>query len=161
MGAVSGPGVGLGISRRKLLAGLLLVPPALAGCTAAPATPTAPDPLIALAAAARSDAALAAAAVAADPDLADRVQPLADARRQHAEALDAEIARLDPEHTPAPSPSRSPASTGSRPGLAQVREAVLASGRAAADAVMTLPAARVGIVASVAACCNAYGKDLA
>jgi hypothetical protein len=161
VGARSGPATGPGISRRRLLAGMLLVPPALAGCTAGPSGPTVPDPLIALAAAARSDAALAAAAIAADPDLTDRVQPLVDARTQHAAALDAEVARLDPERTPAVSATRSPAPAAGRPGLAEVREAVLASGSTAADAALTLPAERVGLVASVAACCNTYGAVLA
>ena len=157
MGAVSGSAVGPGISRRSLLAALLL---ALAGCSVGPSAPTAPDPLIALAAAARSDAALAAAAIAADPTLADRVQPLVDARTQHADALEAEVARLDPQRTPAPAATRSPAPAGGPPGLAEVRQAALASGTAAADAALTLPAARVGLVASVAACCTTYGAVL-
>lgn len=161
MGAPSGPEPGLGIRRRRLLAGLLLVPPAMAGCAiGAPAAPTAPDPLIALADAARADAALAAAAMAADPTLAVRVQPLSDARTQHAAALDAEVARLAPTRAPTTSAARSPAPTSSRPGLAQVRDAVLASGRAAADAALALPAERVGLVVSIAACCHAYGTVL-
>jgi hypothetical protein len=44
--------------------------------------------------------------------------------------------------------------------LAQVRAAVLASGEAAATAALDLPAERVGLVASVAACCNAYAEVL-
>jgi hypothetical protein len=132
----------------------------VAGCSlGAPSTPTGPDPLIALADAARSDAATAAAAIAADPSLADRVQPLLDARTQHAAALDAEVARLDPDHAPAPSATPSPAP--GRPGLAQVREAATASGKAAAEAALGLPAERVGLVASVAACCHTYGMVLA
>jgi hypothetical protein len=158
-GAVTGPD--RRVSRRRLLAGLLLVPPALAGCAwLDQAQRTGPDPLIALADAARADAALAAAAVAADPELADRVQPLVDARREHAAALDAEIARLDPSRpssTAAPTPPRN----GSAPDLGRVRQAVLESGRAAADAVLTLPAERVGLVASVAACCHTYAEILA
>jgi hypothetical protein len=157
---VSGSAIRPGITRRRLLAALLLVPPALAGCSVGPSAPATPDPLIALAAAARSDAALAAAAIAADPALADRVQPFIDARTQHAAALDAEVARLDPQRTPAPSATRSPAPAGGPPGLAGVREAALASGSAAADAALTLPAERVGLVASVAACCNTYGAVL-
>jgi hypothetical protein len=160
VGAPSGPGCGLGISRRSLLAGLLLVPPAVAGCSIGGSTgPTGPDPLIALADTARADAALAAAAVAADPGLADRVQPLVDARTQHAAALDAEVVRLDPDHTPAASATHSPTPSG-RPDLAQVREAVAASGRAASEAALGLPAERVGLVASVAACCSAYAAVL-
>jgi hypothetical protein len=148
------------VSRRRLLAGLLLVPPTLAGCALFdPAQGTGPDPLIALADAARADAALAAAAMAADPALAGRVQPLVDARREHAAALDAEIARLDPSRpssTAAPTPPRN----GSAPDLGRLRQALLASGRAAAGAVLTLPAERVGLVASVAACCHTYAEIL-
>jgi hypothetical protein len=148
-----------GVTRRRVLAGLLLLPPALASCSIR-AADDGPDPLIALADAARNDAALAAAAVAATPDLADRVRPLADARTAHAAALDAEVARADPDRaavrpttTPAP-----PASTVVT--LAQVRAATVASSQAAAGAVLTLPVDRVGLVASVAACCAAYAEVL-
>jgi hypothetical protein len=148
------------LSRRRLLAGLVLVPPALAGCSlGAAAGPTDPDPLIALSDAARADATLAEAAVAADPELAEALQPLVEARTEHATALDAEVARLDPDR-PTPAPSAAPATT-SRPDRAAVRQAVLASGRAAAEAVLGLPPQRVGLVASVAACCTAYAQVLA
>jgi hypothetical protein len=164
VGAASGPESRLGIRRRRLFVGLLLVPPALAGCSigarTAATAPTAPDPLIALADAARADAALADAVIAADPTLAVRVQPLVDARTQHAAALDTEVARLDPERAPPTSAARPPAPTSSQPGLAQVRDAVLASGRAAADAALGLPAEQVGLVASIAACCHAYATVL-
>ena len=85
---------GLAMTRRKLLTALLLAPPALAACsTARSVQATAPDPLIALAAAARSDAALAAAVIAATPSLAGRVAPLRDARTAHAAALEAGVAQ--------------------------------------------------------------------
>jgi uncharacterized membrane-anchored protein len=42
-----------------------------------------------------------------------------------------------------------------------VRDAVAASQRGAADLVPGLPAERVGLVASVAACCAAYAAVLA
>jgi hypothetical protein len=146
-------------SRRRLLAGLLLVPPAVAGCSLGsdPGSDE-PDPLIALADAARADAALAAAALAADPELADALRPLADARAEHAAALDAEIARLEPDR-PTPGPPPPPATP--EPGLADVRQAVLASGRAASDVALGLPAERIGLVASVAACCSTYAEVLA
>jgi hypothetical protein len=152
--APTGPATSPGITRRQVLAGLLLLPPALAGCSAARA-PQGPDPLIALADAARTDAALATAAITASPNLADRVQPLVDARTAHAAALDAEVARLDPTR-----PSTTPAPAQGSASLAQVRAAVLASGEAAATAALDLPAERVGLVASVAACCNAYAEVL-
>jgi hypothetical protein len=147
------------LSRRRMLAGLLLLPPAVAGCALGRAAgPTGPDPLIALADAARADAALATAAVAADQGLAAALQPLVDARTQHAAALDAEIARLDPDR-PTPTPSSPPSAT--RPGRTEVQRAVLASGRAAGEVALGLPPERIGLVASVAACCSAYAEVLA
>jgi hypothetical protein len=153
-----GPATSPGISRRQVLAGLLLLPPALAGCSTA-RVPQGPDPLIALADAARTDAALATAAITASPNLADRVQPLVEARTAHAAALDAEVARLDPAR-PSTTPATTPAPAQGSATLAQVRAAVLASGEAAATAALDLPAERVGLVASVAACCNAYAEVL-
>ncbi|MBA3908051.1 MAG: hypothetical protein H0X35_15435, partial [Pseudonocardiales bacterium] len=61
----------LAMTRRRLLTALLLAPPALAACSVArSAQADAPDPLVALATAARADAALAAAVIAATPSLA-------------------------------------------------------------------------------------------
>ena len=58
---------GSGISRRRALAGLLLIPPAVSGCALGrPGSPRPVDPLLALADAARADAALATAAIALD-----------------------------------------------------------------------------------------------
>jgi hypothetical protein len=42
-----------------------------------------------------------------------------------------------------------------------VQRAVLASGRAAGEVALGLPPDRVGLVASVAACCNTYAEVLA
>jgi hypothetical protein len=42
-----------------------------------------------------------------------------------------------------------------------VQQAVLASGRAAAEVALGLPPERVGLVASVAVCCNTYAEVLA
>ncbi|MHA6625970.1 hypothetical protein ACU61A_11100 [Pseudonocardia sichuanensis] len=145
-------------SRRRLLAALLLVPPALAGCSLATGSGSdEPDPLIALADAARADAALAAAALAADPDLAESLRPLVDARTEHATALDAEVARLDPDR-PTPGPPPPPATP--QPGLDDVRRAVLASAQTASEVALGLPAERIGLVASVAACCSTYAEVL-
>lgn len=147
------------LSRRRLLAGLLLAPPALAGCSFGASTKdTAPDPLIALADAARADAALAAAAVAAAPELAERLTPLRTARTDHATALDAEVARLSPGSTRTPAPA--PAAPAGAVTQAAVQASVLASGKAAAAATLALPAGRVGLVASVAACCATYAVVL-
>ena len=158
MRAPSGQTFTPGVTRRRVLAGLLLLPPAPASCSIR-AADDGPDPLIALADAARNDAALAAAAVAATPDLADRVRPLADARTAHAAALDAEVARADPDRA-AVRPTTTPPPPASAVTLAQVRAATVASSQAAAGAVLTLPVDRVGLVASVAACCAAYAEVL-
>jgi hypothetical protein len=148
-----------GLTRRRVLAGALLAVPAVAGCSLGGGEEP-PDPLIALADAARSDATLAAAVAAAAPDLADRVRPLADARLAHAAALDAEVARLDPERTVIPTPAPVPATGLAKEGLAKVRSAAQAAGTAAAAAALGLPVERVGLVASVAACCSTYAAVL-
>ncbi|WP_219416727.1 hypothetical protein [Pseudonocardia nigra] len=154
------------LSRRRVLTAMLLVPPALAGCSfgagAGADAPEEPDPLIALAEAARADAALAAVAIAASPELADRLQPLVDARTQHAAALDAEVARLDPaDSTTRPTPAPTTSTAGRGTSLEQVRDAVRASGEAARAAALELPPDRVGLVAAVAACCATYAEVLA
>lgn len=149
------------VPRRQVLAALVLAPVALspvalAGCAAV--RDDGPDPLIGLADAARSDAALAAALVAADPDLAERVNPLVDARTAHAARLDAEVARLAGDTAPAaPAPAPAAPAVTDLPAL---RAAVTASGRTAAEAVLSLPAERVGLVASISACCATYAAVL-
>lgn len=149
------------LSRRRLLATMVLVPPALAACSVGGAArPDGPDPLVALAAAARRDAALAAAAIGATPALTEQVEPLRAARSEHATALEAAIAGLDPDRpTVAPS-SPPPGPAPAPPTLAQLRDAVQASAADAAAAVLELPVDRVGLVASVAACCSTYAAVL-
>ncbi|MDT7579750.1 MAG: hypothetical protein QOK35_1014, partial [Pseudonocardiales bacterium] len=92
-----GPGRSAGLDRRRVLILALLAPVAAAGLGACSTGSTrgtkGPDPLIALADAARADAALAAAAIAANPELTARVDPLRAARTEHAAALDAEVVR--------------------------------------------------------------------
>lgn len=156
-GPAPGPEGPRAVSRRRVLAAAALAPLALGAVGGCSAAADGPDPLAALAAAARADAALAAAAVAGDPALAPRLEPLRSARTEHAAALDAEVARTDPQ-APPPAPAPAPASAG--PTLQQVRAAVAASARAAADLVAALPAERAGLVGSVAACCATYAVVL-
>jgi hypothetical protein len=149
-------------NRRRVLQLALLLPVAagaLGGCHGSDA---APDPLIALADAARADAALAAAAVAADAGLAARVDPLRAARIEHAGALDAEVARVRGTARSSATPSSAAPTAPPAPAvtLARVRDAVVASQRGAAELVPTLSAQRVGLVASVAACCATYAVVL-
>ena len=148
------------IRRRRALAGAglaapALLTPALGGCAlAGPSTQRPVDPLIALADAARADAALAAAAITADPALAERVQPLVDARTAHAAALDAEVRRLRPSRPGQHARPRCRRWTAAVP-LARVRAAARPAADAAAVVALDLPVDRVGLVASVAACCAA------
>ena len=176
------------LDRRRVLRLALALPAAAAlvsGCSGVTARRKEPDPLVALADAARADVALATAAVAADPGLSARIEPLRAARAEHAAALDAEVVRVGgvpggaaptsvgPTAAPAAPPTGSAqasATAGTSPPasvtprvvtLAQVRDAVAASQRGAADLVPGLPAERVGLVGSVAACCAAYAAVLA
>ena len=119
---------------------------------------------------------MAAAVIAADPTVAARIDPLRAARTEHAAALDAEIVRVGGVPNTA-TPSTAPAVGTARPSapvdatgtaapapvatVARVREAVAASQRGAAELVPDLPAERVGLVASVAACCATYAAVLA
>jgi hypothetical protein len=159
----------------------LLAPMAAAGLgacsTGRTRTTKGPDPLVALADAARADAALAAAAIASNPDLTARVDPLRAARTEHAAALDAEVVRAGgtpgsaaptaptaaapPSGAASADPTVAPTGIVETVSLARVREAVAASQRGAAQLVPDLPAERVGLVASVAACCATYAAVLA
>jgi hypothetical protein len=177
-----------GLDRRRVLMLALLAPVAAAGlgaCSTGPSRTTkGPDPLVGLADAARADAALAAAAIASNPDLAARVDPLRAARTEHAAALDAEVVRAGgtpgsaaptaaartaaaptaaapPSGAASADPTVAPTGIVETVSLARVREAVAASQRAAAQLVPDLPAERVGLVASVAACCATYAAVLA
>ncbi|WP_316689329.1 hypothetical protein [Pseudonocardia sp. H11422] len=161
----SGGRAGGSLSRRRLLGLALLAPAgaalggtALSACSTTAAGDAGPDPLIALVDQARADAALAAAAIAARPALAARVEPLRAARAEHAAALDAEVTRLDPARTStAPAAPPAPAV---RPTLTAIRDALAASTRGAEGLIGTLPVERVGLVASVAACCATYAAVL-
>ena len=178
--AVAQAGLRPTLDRRRVLQLMLALPAAatvVAGCSGATTDrDDRPDPLVALADAARADAALAAAVIAADPTVAARIDPLRAARTEHAAALDAEIVRVGGVPSTA-TPSTAPAvgtagptapagATGTAAPapvatVARVREAVAASQRGAAELVPDLPAERVGLVASVAACCATYAAVLA
>ena len=178
--AVAQAGLRPTLDRRRVLQLMLALPAAatvVAGCSGATTDrDDRPDPLVALADAARADAALAAAVIAADPTVAARIDPLRAARTEHAAALDAEIVRVGGVPSTA-TPSMAPAVGTARPAapadatgtaapapvatVARVREAVAASQRGAAELVPDLPAERVGLVASVAACCATYAAVLA
>lgn len=135
--------------------------------------PHEPDPLESELAAARSDAALAAAAAQGAPGLAPALRVIADERSRHAAALVEELARAAGRPTPAPdspdatSDSSSPGSPGSPgpsqtatppvrpPGVREVAEALRRSADSAAKLAPTLSGYRAGLVGSIAAACAA------
>ena len=156
--AVAQAGLRPTLDRRRVLQLMLALPAAatvVAGCSGATTDrDDRPDPLVALADAARADAALAAAVIAADPTVAARIDPLRAARTEHAAALEAEIVRVGGVPNTA-TPSTAPAVGTARPSapvdatgtaapapvatVARVREAVAASQRGAAELVPDLP----------------------
>lgn len=146
------------MSRRTLLrwsgatlgsAGVLTV----AACGTPSDDVDAPDPLIAQAQRARTDAALAGALIAVAPDRVDALATIGTERTTHAETLDAEVARLvggtQPTSTMPPTPTL-PAET---PTVDLLRERLTRSQRDAADLGRTLRGYRAGLLASVSAAC--------
>ncbi|MCW0214578.1 MAG: hypothetical protein OJJ54_14560 [Pseudonocardia sp.] len=150
------------LGRRRFLAlaatgaAALAASPVLAACTSTDGT-EGPDPLIALARRARADAALVGAAIAADPRLTDRLDPLRAARTDHATALDREIQRLNPKAAPSAAPATAPP----KADLAAVRTAVQDASREAQGLVAGIAVERVGLVAAITACCTTYAAVLA
>lgn len=148
------------LPRRPFLLGLVAaaaaVPTAglLAGCGTGE-----PDPLEALASRARADAALIDSILnygQLGAALSTRLQPVADARRQHATALDVELGETSP---PASSSSAAPPPSDQsdvNTAVARVRAALGGSARQAGLLVLTLPRQRAALAGSIAACCSAY-----
>lgn len=151
------------LSRRRLFAlaaagaAAVTVSPALAACTTTGTGSDGPDPLIALARRARADTAVIAAAIAADPGLAERLAPLRSARTDHAAALDREIQRLDPQ---ARASSTAPPAAPPAADLPAVRTAIEDAAREAQGLVGGIGVERVGLVAAITACCTTYAAVL-
>lgn len=124
----------------------------VAGCAASPDEDTEPDPLIAQAQRARTDAALAGALVAVAPERADALATIGAERTTHAQALDAEIARLV-GGTPTSPASSTAAPPVEAPSVELLRERLTRSQRDAADLARTLRGYRAGLLASVSAAC--------
>ncbi|ANY08366.1 hypothetical protein AFB00_21135 [Pseudonocardia sp. HH130630-07] len=147
-----------GVTRRRVLrtagAGAVLLPVVLAGCSSASEQPAddVSDALLAMADAARMDAAVVATAVTADPGLAGRLEPLRAARMEHAAALDQAGGRPPGA---APVPAAPPVAD-----VVAVRDSVDAAVRTAREVVPRASAQQVGLVAEVAACCAAYVAEL-
>ncbi|WP_245744017.1 hypothetical protein [Lentzea fradiae] len=133
------------VSRRRVLLAVAAAPLAVA-CTTESAPPPPPDPLSALAAQARADAALAKTLTT--PAAAE----IAKARETHATLLQAEVDRERPplSSTAPPVPTAPP--TPPDP-LAALRTALDGAAREASVLVPSLPSYRAGLVGSVAAGC--------
>ncbi|MEV0152258.1 hypothetical protein AB0H57_00745 [Micromonospora sp. NPDC050686] len=109
--------------------------------------PPAPDPLEPLVAGALDLAGRHRAAIAADPGLADRLTPIAEAHEAHAAELRRVIGRTPPTASPAASAS---APAGSEP-LAALRRAEQQGRQVAAQACAAAPAERAALLGSITA----------
>nr|WP_206025852.1 hypothetical protein [Rhodococcus sp. 14C212] len=118
------------------------------------------DPLIAQAERARVDAATAGLLVALLPDRAGALNAVGAERTTHAQALDAEVARLagaDPAATTGSTTTTTTAAPAADPPtLDLLRERLSGSQRAAADLARTLQGYRAGLLASISAACAVH-----
>jgi hypothetical protein len=148
-----------GRSRRDVVRAAALV--ALVGTTGSltgcglfdnePDPPPAPDPLAPLIGGALDLAARHEAAIAAFPELADRLHPVAEAHRAHAAEL-ARVTRTTLPATVAPStPTGDPGAGSAAAILKQLREAEQQGREAAAKACTEAPASRSALVGSITA----------
>jgi hypothetical protein len=106
-----------------------------------------PDPLAPLAEQARADAAAANAVAAASAGQADLARQVAAARTAHAQALQAEVDRLNRPKSAAQ--ATTPAATG----MAGLKQRLATARDQAEKQVASLPRYRAGLVAAVAAGC--------
>ncbi|MGW0020397.1 hypothetical protein ACWDUD_18880 [Rhodococcus sp. NPDC003382] len=123
------------------------------GCGAPSDEDGEPDPLIAQAQRARTDAALAGALVAVAPERADALATIGAERTTHADALDAEVARLAGATSTSPATSTTVTLPAETPSVELLRERLIRSQRDAADLARTLRGYRAGLLASVSAAC--------
>ncbi|WP_374112258.1 hypothetical protein [Rhodococcus sp. CH91] len=113
-----------------------------------------PDPLESQITRARTDAAIATTLIARDPGLAGALGTIASERTAHADALEAEVARMQGATTSfTPSSTTTVTPTGDAAGLEQLRERLTRSQREAADLARTLSGYRAGLLASISASC--------
>ncbi|AHI00567.1 hypothetical protein KALB_7209 [Kutzneria albida DSM 43870] len=151
-----------GLLRLGLLAAAAL--PLAAACTGQPAAPPAPDPLADLARAAETDAATAREVAARFPGVAAQAGLVATNRSAQATALRKEIDRVAPptSSTPAPTANSAPTVPGDQESaVAALVSALTAAQKQAAEAALTVPSYRAGLVGSVAAGCASLKEVLA
>ncbi|WP_330179220.1 hypothetical protein OHB26_22330 [Nocardia sp. NBC_01503] len=130
---------------------------ALSACTREHA-PELPDPLLAQEESARSDAAIAQAAIATNPDKAGALQIIATQRGAHADALRAEIDRAIGSYGDGTVPSKrvappTPTVPVPPPPVTQLRASLSQAQRSAADLATQLSGYRAGLLGSISAAC--------
>ncbi|GAA4619267.1 hypothetical protein [Saccharopolyspora hordei] len=145
------------LGRRSVLRMIAASPVVAALTTACSSAPDEPDPLLALAKAAKSDAQLARAVAETHAGLAAVAEEVAAVRGEHARALQREIDRVnprdpeDPPSVPEPPQRRAPGSASEA--TTALTDALTAARDRAAELVPTLPTHRAGLVGSVSASC--------
>ncbi|TDD49222.1 hypothetical protein [Saccharopolyspora elongata] len=152
------------LGRRSALRLFAAVPVAAALTAACSSAPEEPDPLVALAAAAKSDAQLAKAIAQAHPGLADAAGEVASVRSEHAAALQREVDRVnprdpeDPPSVPDPAPQQAPSSASTA--TKALRDALTGAQDRAAQLVPGVEPYRAGLLGSVAASCASLREVL-
>lgn len=156
--------VGYTMGRRRLLRLAALAPATAVVVTGCDTQKRAePDPLLALATAARSDAALAQAIARNHSGLSDKASAVAIARTEHARALQREIDRVNPPapDTPPPPPPAQPAPPSPGDAKTVLSEAIRTAQRQASGLVPAAPNYRAGLLGSVSASCASLLEVLA
>ena len=126
----------------------------ITACGASDEDAAEPDPLAGQATRARTDAATATALVARAPELSAPLTTIAAERTSHADALEAEIARMEGATTSFTPPSTTGTTPiGELPTVEELRERLNRSQREAADLARTLSGYRAGLLASISASC--------
>src|SRR5262245_43514076 len=131
----------------------MLAAPFVAGCTTSEQPPPPPDPLAALAARARSDAAMADAIAAAAPNLAAVAGEVSRVRGEHAVALQKEVDRARPPVSSSAPSTATPPAVDPATAKATLVDGLTGAEKQAGDLIATLPRYRAGLVGSVAAGC--------
>lgn len=150
------------VGRREVLRLFAALPVVAVATSACAGGEDAPDPLTALATAARSDAALARGVAGTHQALGAEASAVAEIRSEHARLLQQEIDRLDPPDEPRRHPAPAvqvPASAAEA--KAELKRALAVAEQSAAKLCPTLPGYRSGLSGSVSASCASLAEVLA